>query len=200
MTSEVSICKLALGRFRGGDITEFTDDTVQANACQLYYAPSRDLVLADFPWNFAGKAVAIAKLSEVPIEWAFAYTYPSDSLKVRKLMAASNLRHYTDPTEWEVGLLSDNTKAILTNLDVANAKYTLKLTDVNKFDPHFVTALSWYLASEIAIPVAGTAKGRILADRAAKGYLSAIASAYSANANEGDPGLPRDPESIRAHQ
>lgn len=191
---------MGLGRIRAGTIIALTDGDVKAEACLLYYEPSRDFVLADFPWNFAGKAVAIAKLSEVPIEWAFAYTYPSDSLKVRKLMAASNLRHYTDPTNWEIGLLSDDTKAILTNLDVANAKYTKKLTDVNKFDPHFVTALSWYLASEVAIPIAGTAKGRILADRAAQGYKNAISAAYSANANEGDEGPPRDPETIRAHQ
>lgn len=200
MTSVVSICNQALGRLRGKQIAALTDDTVEANACQTYYEASRDLVLSDFPWNFASKAVAIAQLSEEPIEWAYAYTYPADCLKLRKLMAAGNLRHYTDPTEWEVGILSDGTKAILTNLDVAYAKYTLKQEDVNKFDSHFVTALSWYLASEIAIPVAGVSKGRVLADRAVQGYLNAIKAAYAANASEGDEGPPRDPETIRAHQ
>ncbi len=191
---------MAIGRVRGAQIGALTDPTTEAKACTKFYGPSRDLVLADFPWNFAGKAVALAQQSETPIEWAFGYTYLSDALKVRKLMSASQLRHYTDPTEWEVGLASDDTKSIFTNLDVAYAKFTIKLTDVNKFDPHFVTALSWYLASEIAIPIAGTSKGRILADRAAKGYQNAIEAAYSANANEGDVGPPRDPETIRAYQ
>ena len=200
MTSVVSICNQAIGRLRAKQIGALTDDTVEANACTTYYETARDLVLADFPWNFANKAVAIALLAETPIEWSFAYAYPTGALTITKLMAASKLRHYTDPTQWEVGLLSDDTKAILTNLDVAYAKYTLRLTNVNHFSPHFVTALSWYLASEIAIPIAGTAKGRVLADRAVQGYLNAIRAAYATNANEGDEGPARDPESIRAHQ
>ena len=56
------------------------------------------------------------------------------------------------------------------------------------------------MASEIAIPIAGVSKGRVLADRAANGYMNAIKAAIAANANEGDEGPPRDPESIRAHQ
>ena len=200
MTSVVAICNQALGRLRAKQIAALTDDSVEANACTTYYESSRDLVLADFPWNFANKAIAIAQLVETPIEWGFAYTYPADALTLNKLMALSNLRHYTDPTEWEIGLLSDDTKAIFTNLDVAYAKYTAKVTNVNQFTPHFVTALGWYLASEIAIPVAGTAKGRVLADRALQGYLNAIKAAYATNANEGDEGPARDPETIRAYQ
>jgi hypothetical protein len=200
MSSVVAICNQAIGRLRGKQIAALTDDTVEANACSTYYEASRDLVLADFPWNFASKSVAIAQLSEEPIEWAFAYTYPADALTIRKLMASSNLRHYTDPTEWEIGLLSDDTKAILTNLDVAYAKYTKKVTNVNQFSTHFITALGWYLASEIAIPIAGVGKGRVLADRALQGYMNAIKAAYAVNANEGDEGPPRDPETIRAHQ
>lgn len=200
MTSVVLICNQAIGRVRADTIAALTDDTVQAQACTTYYESSRDFVLADFPWNFAGKVIALSKQQETPIEWGFGYAYPSDALKIRKLMDASQLRQYKDPVAWEVGLNSSDTKSIFSNLDVSYAKFTIRLTDVNKFDPHFVTALSWYLASEIAIPIAGTAKGRILADRAAKGYQNVLAAAYSANANEGDEGPPRDPETIRAHQ
>ncbi len=214
MTSEVAICNQALGRFRGKQIGAFTDDTVEAGACLTYYQPSRDFVLADFPWNFAGKGAALAKKSETPEEWEFCYAYPSDAFTIRYLYAEGHrqatqnnllfsearFRTSDGSIPYEVSLAADNTLAIFSNLDLARVKYTVKLENVNQFTPHFVTALSWYLASEISIPVAGTAKGRILADRAAQGYQRAIAAAYSANANEGDPGLPRDPESIRAHQ
>ena len=191
---------MGLGRIRGGTIIAFTDGDVKADACQLYYEPSRDFVLADFPWNFAGKSVTLAKQSATPDEWEFGYTYPVDSLKIRYVYPDSKLRHLQDPTPFEVGLAADSTKSIFSNLDLARARYTIQLTNVNQFDAHFVTALSWYIASEIAIPIAGTSKGRVLADRAAKGYANAIAAAYSANANEDEPGPPRDPESIRAHQ
>lgn len=191
---------MGLGRIRGGTIIAFTDGDVKADACQLYYEPSRDFVLADFPWNFAGKSAVLGKKSEVPAEWQFCYTYPTNALKVRYLYSDSKLRHLQDPIPYEVGLADDDTKSIFSNLDLANVRYTVRLTNVNQFDPHFVTALSWYIASEIAIPVAGTSKGRVLADRAAQGYANAIAAAYSANSNEDEPGPPRDPESIRAHQ
>ncbi len=191
---------MAIGRIRGAKITAFTDGTVEADACLTFYQPSRDLVLADFWWNFAGKSVTLGKQSAVPEEWAFGYTYPSDALKVRYLYPDSKLRHLQDPTEYEVGLAADNTKSIFSNLDLAKCRFTVRLTDTNQFDAHFVTALSWYMASEIAIPIAGTSKGRLLADRAVNGYRNAIQAAYSANANEDDPGPPRDPETIRAHQ
>jgi len=200
MTSVVSICNMALGRFRGRQIAALTDQSVEANACTTYYEASRDLVLADFPWNFAGKSAVLGLLSEEPEEWSFAYAYPSDCLKVRYLHAESKLRQNQDAIAYDVSLASDDSKVIVTNLDLARCRYTMKLTNVNHFDPHFVTALSWYLASEIAIPIAGVSKGQLLANRAAEGYRNAIKAAYAANANESDTGLPREPETIRAHQ
>lgn len=191
---------MAIGRFRGETISAFTDETVASEACLNYYQPSRDFVLADFWWNFAGKSVDLGQQAAEPDEWAFGYTYPPDALKVRYLYTESKLRHLQDPIPFEVALAADSTKSIFTNLDAAKCRYTIRLENVNQFDPHFVTALSWYLASEIAIPIAGTAKGRILADRAAQGYQNAIIAAYSANANEEEIGPARDPESIRAHQ
>jgi hypothetical protein len=200
MSSVVSICNQAIGRFRGRQIAALTDDTVEANACSTYYESARDLVLADFPWNFATKTAALALKSETPVEWAYCYAYPADCMVIRKLFAEGNLRQYTDPIPHAVELAADDSKAILTNLDVARIQYTVKNENVNQYSAHFRTALSWYLASEIAIPIAGVSKGRVLADRAAQGYVNAINAAMSANANEGDEGPPRDPESIRAHQ
>lgn len=191
---------MALGRVRGAKIEALTDDTVSGIACNDFYAISRDFVLADLWWNFAGKSATLAKKSEEPEEWGFCYAYPPDALTIRYLHTESKLRQLTDPTEFEVSLAADNSKAIFSNLDAARCKYTVRLTNVNQFDNHFVVALSWYLASEIAIPVAGTAKGRVLADRAFAGYLNAISAAISTNSNEADPGPPREPETIRAYQ
>ena len=213
MTSVVLICNQAIGRIRADTIGALTDPTVQAKACTTFYEASRDFVLADFPWNFAGKTMVLAKKSETPEEWQFCYAYPSDALKVRYLYAEGFIRSQSDllfseerfrtsdgTIPYDVGLSADNSKAIFSNHDLARCKYTVKLENVNQFDAHFVTALSWYLASEIAIPIAGTSKGRVLADRSALGYQNVIAAAYSATANESDPGLPRDSEMIRAHQ
>ncbi len=214
MTSVVSICNQAIGRIRGASIGALTDDTVAAQACLTYYDASRDFVLSDFPWNFAGKTATLAQKVETPEQWEFCYAYPADCLNVRHLypegfLAASrdNLLYSEDrhrrlngSIPYEVGLSADNTLSILTNLDLARVAYTVKLENVNQFTAHFVTAMSWYMAGEIAIPIAGTSKGQKLADRAMMGYDRVIKAAYSANASEGDPGLPRDAETIRAHQ
>ena len=190
---------MAIARIRGTRIAALTDQTVEGQACNDFYEPSRDYVLADFPWNFAGKSAVLAQKVEEPEEWEFCYAAPSGMLTLRYLHAESKLRQLTDPIAYEVSLDSTDSKAIFTNLDLARVRYTATVSNVNLFSSHFVTALSWYLASEMAIPIAGTAKGRVLADRAFAGYERAIASAYSANANEGDPGPPRLPETIRAH-
>ena len=214
MTSVVSICNQAIGRIRGTQIGALTDDTVEANACTTFYEASRDFVLSDFPWNFASKTLVLAQKVGTPEEWCFCYAYPSDCLNVQYLypegfiaasrdtLLYSEDRHriMNGSIPYDVGLAADNTKSIFTNLDLARAKYTVKLENVNHFSAHFVTALSWYLAGEIAIPIAGTSKGRLLADRAMQGYDRVIKAAYSSNASEGDPGLPRDAETIRAHQ
>lgn len=200
MTSVVSICNAALGRIRGATISALTDATTEAEACNTYYDQSRSFVLSDMPWNFAGKSMILALLAEVPEEWSYAYAYPSDCLTIRYLHPESKLRHDSDPIPYEIGLSTTGSKIIMSNLDLARCRYTVDLTDVNQFTAHFVTALSWYLASEIGIPVAGTSKGRILAREALEGYRNSVQAAISANASEAEPGPPREPETIRAHQ
>ena len=191
---------MALGRIRAGNIDDIGAPTTAAIKCNLYYEPSRDFVLADFPWNFAKKTLSLGKLSEVPVEWTFQYTYPADALNMRYLLAASTLRQHNDPTEWEIMLSTDGSQVIATDLDAACVAYTVKQENVNLFSAHFVTALSWYLAGEVAIPIAGTSKGRILRDDAMKGYINFMDAAIAANASEGETGKRRDPELIRAHQ
>ncbi len=200
MTSVVTICNMALGRIHADQISSLGEGTVPASNCNLYYAPSRDFVLADFWWNFAGKTAALAELSATPIEWACSYAYPSDALEIRYLVPNSRLRQNQDATEYEIATDSSGIKVIYTNLSDAYAKYTFRQTNVNEFSPHFVTALSWYLAAEVAIPIAGATKGRQLRNDALAGYRETMASAIAVNANEEYPGEDRLPEAIRAHQ
>lgn len=200
MTSVVSICNTALGRIRGSTISALTDQTTEAEACNTYFAQSVEFVLSETPWNFAGKSAELALLAEVPQEWSYAYRYPSDCLNVRYLHPESKLRQRQGKIEYDVGLATDNSKIIMTDLDLAKIRYTVSVTDVNLYDSHFVTALSWYLSSEIAIPVAGTSKGRILARENLEGYRNAVQAAISANASESEPGAAWEPETIRAHR
>lgn len=199
MTSAVDICNLALSHIRSADIDSLTEAGTPAAACNLWYAPARDLALADMPWNFAGKTAALAKQVEVPNEWAFGYAYPTDCLKIRAITPPGKLRHLTPRIAYDVAFNAANNKTILTNQDEACATYTFRQDDPNQFDPHFVIALSYQLAVFIAVPIAGTSKGRLMRDDLAAAYLNAIKAAISANAGEQFPGPRRESEIIEAY-
>ncbi|MFN6798793.1 hypothetical protein ACK4QH_23255, partial [Proteus mirabilis] len=62
-------------------INSMTEASKEAVQCNLHYAQCRDSVLADFPWNFATKKVALANTNNPPPNWAYAYRYPNDCLK-----------------------------------------------------------------------------------------------------------------------
>lgn len=199
MTSEVSICNLALNHIRAERIFNLTDEGTAAQACSDWYGPARDLSLADMPWNFSGKTAALAKQVEVPNEWSFGYAYPADCLKIRYITPPGKLRHQTPRLAYEVAFNAAGNKTILTNQDEACATYTFKLTDPNQFDPHFVIALSYQLAVFIAVPIAGTSKGRLMRDDLAEAYVNAVSAAISANAGEQFPGPRRESEIIEAY-
>ena len=84
MASEIEICNLALGNIRAGSINSFTEGSIQAQQCNLKYSIIRDRCLREIVWSFNRKIEALATLSSVTIfNWAYAYQYPSDCLKIR---------------------------------------------------------------------------------------------------------------------
>ena len=200
MTSEVSICNLALSHIRAGTIASLTEAGTAPEACALWYDVARDLALADIWWNFAGKTVVLAKQTEVPNEWSFGYAYPTDCLFARYITPTGKLRQEADRIAFEVAINDAGNESILSNQDEACLTYTFQQTDPNKFHPHFVVALSYQLAVHIAVPIAGTSKGRVLREDAATAYLNAIRAAISADSAEEFRGRQRASSSIEAYE
>lgn len=201
MSTEVDICNLALGNIHAKSINDLGEtDNVEAPACKLRYPIARDLVLAEAWWQFAGRDEAGALLSEEPTEWSYAYAYPQDCLEVRYIVPPGKARYRFDEIEFKVGILSDGTtKAILTNQEDACIAYTFRQTDTQKFPAHFVTALSWYLSGDLAIPVAGTERGRDLRKESLQIYQISLGAAISHDADM-QYSDERDPETIEARQ
>lgn len=187
MASEVQIAKLALqhlgDRF---DITTLEEASVEAEQVNLIYDEVRDTVLRSHPWKFARKFFSPAYLTAVaPGEWGYMYTYPSDCLRMLRII--NPLGAGKPPIRFEVGLNSSGSKVILTNESEITIEYTARITDPNMYDSQFITGLSYRLAQYLAIPITGDrqrmADMQVMADRE-------LGMAMSTDANEGFEEVP----------
>jgi len=204
MASEIEICNLALGNIRAGSINSFTEGSIQAQQCNLKYSIIRDRCLREIVWSFNRKIEALATLSSVTIfNWAYAYQYPSDCLKIRRLIDTHEetstdstgnisrtrnldelpLRHERAQIPYEVFNVSNN-KVIGANQDQLRIEYAAKVEDPNLFSDDFILAMSHLLGAELAIPIVGAEIGRALRRDSLQMYQSYMNDAISDDMNE----------------
>lgn len=178
--AEITIANLALMRIGNTKlIATSTDATNEQRVATAMYGYARDFVLADHPWPFATKRASLATASgTAPTNWAYLWTYPADAAKVRKVLSTAATRK-DEPVPFQVITLGTST-AICTNDTPVSVEYTAKVSDPTLFDPTFVSALAYYLAAEMALP--------LRADVAmAKGALDAYGAIKQQTVPEGLP-------------
>lgn len=199
MTSEVTICNMALSHIRGGSINSLTEPSIQAQQCKLLYPVLRDMVLEAAPWQFATRIDELALLSDVTVfNWLYAYQRPTDCLKIKRLILNWETVSQTDdqfygnrlpivntkaPVPYQIFNVADN-RVIAANYPDLRIEYTIRITDPNLFSTQFVMALARLLASELAVPIAGEAAGRKFQSDSLSIYQKYIGSAMASNANE----------------
>lgn len=187
MASIVEICNMALMRIgHSQTINDINEPGTTAAVLRTFYPMSRDHVLADADWGFARKRVSLALLPGAVSNWAFAYAYPADCLRVHGLvMPGMRVQRKDQKIPYESGFLN-GVRVIFTDQEQAEAFYTARVEDPNLFQPLFITALSDMLASRVAMPLAG--KRELVAD-CLQTYSAWIGQAKAANLNEGEDGL-----------
>lgn len=187
--TKTEICNMALSHFGAPRISTFGETTVQGRHCSDLYAAARDFVLRDHDWSFAEYTVAAATLSgESHPGFSYAYQYPSDCLKVRKIWQSDN---DLPPIEYKVVMQSDRkSKMVVTDEAEAYLVYTVQLDATPAYDIAFVTALSWKLASDLCLPIT---KSQKKTENLLKVYFTYIAAAKAADAAEIE--VSRDPVS-----
>ena len=210
MTSVVDICNLALSNIRAGSINNIDEPSLQAQQCKLKYPFMRDRLLTELPWSFNHKIRALSLVTTEIYNWAYAYQYPSDCLKISRLIGAyeelanadadvisrlidSQLLPISDmrrKVPYEIFNFSDN-KVIGANEADLRIGYSVKVTDPNLFSTDFILALSHLLASELAIPVTGIELGRKLRSDSLQIYKVYLNNAIADDLNEQheDPAL-----------
>lgn len=177
----IDLCNVALatvGVDRG--IESLDDDEPGARYCKRLYPQVRGLLLRDHPWRWATRRVALALLSEEVSGWEYAYSYPSDCVKVLAVEDEVPLEGVIYP--FEVRALTGSSVAICCNVMTAYGRYTKDVIDANLFDPAFVEALSLRLASRLAVSLTGD---RSLAGGLAQDAERALARAKFLDASEG---------------
>ena len=145
-----------------------TEKSKEAALCSLFYEDCRDAVLADFPWRFATKRVALADLDIEQPDWQYSYRYPVDCLRIVAIVSPDGERFITPERRvpYEVGSDENGTgRLILTDLPKAWLRYVTRVTDPNMFDAEFRDALSWRpppksTCRSLAMPVSVIAPSR----------------------------------------
>lgn len=193
MASVVEICNRALSNIGNSrSINSLEEASKEAGECSLHYEACRDSVLADFDWNFATKRLALADTNTPPPDWAYAYRYPTDCVRITAIMLPG-IRNPTaeQRVPYEVGVDAAGTgKLIYTDQNEAWLKYVMRVTDVNMFDAIFIEALAWRIAAAINMALTGNAD---LGTFALNMYNRVILSAGSHSMNESQE--PVQPES-----
>lgn len=200
MSSVIEICNLALSNIRAGSINSLNEGSLQAQQCKLKYAILRDRCLREISWQFNHKIRPLAPVTTDVYNWAYAYSYPQDCLKIKRLvgqqegipfgqtgismhnqmMRVGDLRRQIP---YEVFNFDDN-KVIATNDPNLHIDFSAKVTDPNLFSDDFIIALSHLISSEVAIPIVGAELGRALRNDSLQLYRNYLASAIATDMND----------------
>lgn len=201
MASTTEICNFALSHLGiGKRISNVeTDVTAEAKVCRIFFEPSRDKVLRDFPWPFATKILALGEIEESPNdEWGFSYRYPSDCLAFRRIL--SGTRNDTRQSQIPYRIAQDAAgKIIFTDREEAQGEYTVRTEDPAIYPPDFVLALSFLIAAYIA-PAISAGDPFKLGARAAQFYEYEIDKAKANAANEVQPEEDVQSEFVRGRE
>lgn len=149
--SKAQICNLALSHIKQTRtlIANLETDTgTVANTLRTHYDVCREFVQSDHSWSFCTIRRTLADIGSPPSTWSYRYGYPSDCLH---FWGIQNVTDDPNPLPFKVELTDDGSQnSILSNEYQAVGIFTKSVTNTSLFTPGFVSALSWYLASEIA--------------------------------------------------
>lgn len=182
MASAVDICNLALAHI--GNKAEVTaimppDGSAEAAQCGKFYPIARDECLSEFDWGFAKRRQILAQISgTAPSGWEYWYTVPNPYLVARQVV----VEEYNTPVQFTTESDATHGTIILANTDKAELWYTAIIEDTTKFPPLFIHALSWLLASYLALPVTREPK---IKEIAAQQYNMNVGKAKAIDASQG---------------
>lgn len=159
--AKVDICNRALHRI--GEVKRIqlleTERTPAADVCRAIYDDTVEAVLEDFDWPFARRQAELGLLDITRNGWLFVYSLPDDCVQPRALMPEGYRRSQLTremrlPFELQASEALD-VKVLCTDAesgsDFAVLEYTARIEEVVLFPATFKEALTWRLASDLAL-------------------------------------------------
>ncbi len=183
MTTDVSICNLALSRL--GDAATVVsisppEGSAQAEHCARFYPLARDSCLEAHAWKFATVTAPMTLMGASSMPWAYVYAEPARCLRLLSVLPPDT----DEPQLFEAGIDEREQPIIYTNQANARVRFVYRVVGAERFPAHFVDALSWLLASYLAGAVMRDDTGRRAAAAAYQGYLGALDRARTVDAQQ----------------
>lgn len=190
--TNTDICNMALSYLGKGRIISMDDDTSEeARQCRIHYDHCRRMLLGKYTWSFAKRVTELALCAKTVPGWDYCYGYPGKCLAVRFIFD-KDLRRVVNGKKnaFEVAMLADNQKVIMTDLENAWCEFTQDTVEVDLFSEEFIEALAHYLAASMALSLDGNAA---IQQTQMQLYQIAFEAAKVGTANERE-NLPTFPE------
>jgi len=182
MASKTEIINLALTHLGAKVISSITESTEVARRAAVVYDPARDECLRSCDWAFATQIVALAEIAnETVTGWDYLYAYPSNCLRVRKVINSATSLTEEPPKFRELLSPTTSAKALASDLESASAEFTYKVTDTTLYDSAFVSAFSYLLAAKLAQTLTGNTQ---LAGQMMNIYMALVSDARRLNSTE----------------
>lgn len=126
--------------------------SAEANACRQFFAITVTQVLEDYWWPFATGFKKLPLIGRCPTrEWRFSYGYPSDCLKIRRVLShrRTDTRQSRIPFKRVADIASD-AQFVYTDKECAEIEYTVINPASATWSADFIMAASLRLAANIA--------------------------------------------------
>lgn len=206
VASQQSIYNMALGHISVAPVSDINENSNAASVLNSFWDACVRETLRAAPWDFNTVYVTLAQSATYKIitNWAYAYQYPSNCVRVWKIMSPitgaaivgtfPGIYPNTSVSSWNGFNMRpakfkvrydpvNNGKVILCNVAQAIGEYSVPITDVTQFDDMFIRALSLRLAAYACTPL-------INDDTKAAGLMKlaqdSASEAMRMNAEEGD--------------
>jgi hypothetical protein len=126
------------------------DGSAASNQVLDIYGQTRDQLLRSGNWGFAQRTINGVITTGATTPWLYAYTYPTDCLRVRALFPLGYDTNNPVRARYLVASSGVSTKYILTNLASAVIVYTAQITFLNPWDNLFTEAFILALAKRLS--------------------------------------------------
>jgi hypothetical protein len=152
------LCNIALARIGAKEITSLENDQNREGVlCRRLYHPARRAVLASHYWNGAKRSTSLSQNSSVtPVFWSYAYTLPTDFIRVISVHPSDDLNASCKYTI-ENANDSDADNVLLSDSNQIYVQYVFDNLDIPTLSQGFRDVLCFVLARDLCLALGKSA-------------------------------------------